>query len=180
MRVSFTDNFGDDTSADDQVSFGDPTGRLLDHTSRATGSAAALPNATNGAGLTFGSIAQTKYGAPAGWSTPVGDKAEGVLWSTPWGTTVAGSAPDVFSARPGDGVSTTDAADSPLAAAVQRITAKDLPTAPLDTAVRVQNLQPVIVLAKQDAAVKSPFVFQPWMKAAAVLAVVVLILSTRD
>jgi hypothetical protein len=64
---------------------------------RADGAGSAVPNASyGGKDGTLQTIAQTRYNAPAGWTTPAGTKAEGIVWTTPSGKTVTGTAPSVF------------------------------------------------------------------------------------
>lgn len=66
-------------------------------TLRADGAASLVPNASyEGRAGALTTVAQTRYGAPRGWTTPVGTKAEGVAWTRPDGVVVYGAAPDVF------------------------------------------------------------------------------------
>lgn len=64
---------------------------------RADGAGSAVPNASyTGKDGQLQTIAQTRYGAPPGWTTPAGTKGEGIVWTTPSGKTVTGTAPAVF------------------------------------------------------------------------------------
>lgn len=100
-----------------QSGLGNPTGVPLPNPAAPSSVAAFIPDAAYGANATISTIAQTKYGAPVGWTTPAGTTSEGYLWVAPWGNVLAGSAPDVFRANVGDGISKDDAAGGGLAAA---------------------------------------------------------------
>lgn len=64
---------------------------------RADGVAASTPNADySGKDGELATVAQTRYGAPPGWTTTVGTRTEGIAWTRPDGKTVYGAAPDVF------------------------------------------------------------------------------------
>lgn len=64
---------------------------------RIDGVASEIPNASyRGKGGELETVAQTRYAAPRGWTTPVGTRQEGYAWTKPDGSIVYGVAPDVF------------------------------------------------------------------------------------
>lgn len=64
---------------------------------RADGAGSRVPNADySGKGGNLATIAQTRYGAPRGWTTTAGTRTEGIAWTRPDGKVVYGAAPDVF------------------------------------------------------------------------------------